>query len=216
MKRTRILVADDHDVVRQGMRVLIESEWGLEICGEAATGREAVALAGELHPDVAVMDVGMPDLGGIEATRQIRQALPDTEVLVFTGHESEVIFHQVFAAGALGCVLKTDARQHLVPAIAALSRHKPYFGPGVSEVVFESYLRGGMLARDAAPDGISPREREIIQLLSEGLSNKEVATTLGISVKTAETHRATIMKKLGFKAFSELVRYAVRNGIVAP
>lgn len=215
-KKIRILIADDHEIVRRGMRPLIESEWGWEICGEASDGREAVAMAELLKPDVVVLDVAMPEINGVDVARQIKKMLPDTEVLVFTGTESESLVHQLFAAGARGCVLKSDAAEHLIPAIKALCEHQPYFGSRVAQVVFESYLKGGLQSDEAAPGGLSPREREIVQLLAEGQSNKEVATTLGISVKTAETHRAAIMKKLGFSAFSELVRYAVRNNIVQP
>ncbi len=215
-KKIRILIADDHDIVRRGMRPLIESEWGWEICGEARDGREAVTLAEELKPDVVVLDVAMPEINGVEVARQIKRLLPETEVLAFTGTESEALVHQLFAAGARGCVLKSDAAEHLIPAIKALCEHQPYLGSRVTQMVFESYLQGGLQSEAVAPDGLSPREREIVQLLGEGKSNKEVATTLGISVKTAETHRAAVMRKLGFSAFSELVRYAVRNHLVQP
>jgi len=216
-KKIRILIADDHEIVRRGMRPLIESEWGWEICGEACDGREALALATQLKPDVVVLDVTMPELNGIDATRQIKRSLPDTEVLVFTGNESEALVHQLFAAGAIGCVLKSEAAQHLIPAIKALCDHQPYLGSRVSQVVFARYLKGGGAA-DNPPEvgGLSAREREVVQLLAEGRSNKEVAAGFGISVKTAETHRAAAMRKLGFSALSELVRYAVRNQIVSP
>ena len=214
MKKTRILIADDHEVVRRGIRFLLGTEEGWEICGEASTGREAVELAEKLRPDVVIIDLSMPELGGIEATRQIKHSLPDTQVLVFTGTESESLVNQLFAAGARGCVLKTEATERLIPAVKALSENKPYLGSKISEMVFNSYLKGGVQPADNAPDGLSPREREIVTLLADGKSNKEVATTLGISVKTVETHRAAIMKKLGFSAFSELVRYAVRNHLV--
>ena len=215
-KKIRILLADDHEIVRRGIRPLIESEWGWEICGEAADGRKAVAMALELKPDIIILDVAMPELGGVEVTRQIRRELPETEVLVFSGQDSEALVHQLFAAGARGFVLKSEAAANLIPAIKALCNHQPYFGARVSGIVFDQYLKGGTSPAQAAPGGITPREREIVQLLAEGKSNKEVATVLGISVKTAETHRASIMRKLGFKAFSELVRYAVRNHIVQP
>lgn len=216
MKKTRILIADDHDVVRHGLRPLIEAEWGWEICAEAENGREAVALALKCRPDVVVLDVAMPELNGVEATRQIRQALPETEVLVLTGQESEALVGQLLDAGARGYLFKTHAGEQLVPAIKALLRGETYFAPGVAEMVLAGYLKGGRGAAPATPGGLSPREREIVQLLGEGKSNKEVGEALGISVKTAETHRANIMRKLGFKAFSELVRFAVRNHIVQP
>jgi DNA-binding NarL/FixJ family response regulator len=213
-KKVRILLADDHDIVRRGIRPLIESEWGWEICGEAVEGRQAVSMALELKPDIVIVDVSMPELGGVEVTRQIKRELPETEVLVFSGQDSEALVHQLFAAGARGFVLKSEAAANLIPAIKALCHHQPYFGAHVSGIVFEQYLKGASSPEQAAPDGLTPREREIVQLLAEGKSNKEVATVLGISVKTAETHRAAVMRKLGFSAFSELVRYAVRNHIV--
>lgn len=215
MKKTRILIADDHDIVRRGLRLLIESEWGWEICGEACNGREAIALARELKPDVVVLDVGMPEVGGVEATREIKQHVPGTEVLAFTGTESETLVHQLFAAGARGCVLKSEAGEHLIPAIKSLCLHQPYLASKISRIVFESYLEGGVAPKDVSPGGLTPREIETVKLLAEGHSNKQVAAELGISVKTVETHRAAIMRKLGFKAFSELVRYAVRNHLVA-
>ncbi len=213
-KKTRILLADDHEIVRRGLRPFIESEWGWEVCGEAADGKKAVELAAELHPDVVVMDVSMPLLGGVEATRQIKRDSPQTQVLIFTGQESESLVHQLFSAGARAFVLKNEAAAQLIPAIKALLEGQPYFGSSVSKIVFDQYLKGGLQGEVTNPDGLSPREREIVQLLAEGKSNKEVAGELGISVKTAETHRAAIMKKLGMQSFSELVRYAVRNHIV--
>lgn len=214
--KVRILIADDHDIVRRGMRPLIESEWGWEICGEAKEGREAVTLAEKLKPDVVVLDVAMPELNGVEVARQIKALLPATEVLAFTGTESETLIHQLFAAGARGCVLKSEAVEHLIPAIKALCAHRPYFGSRISNLVFSSYLQGGLAAAELIPGNLSPREREVVQHLADGKSNKEVASTLGISVKTAETHRAAVMRKLGFTSFSELVRFAVRNHLVQP
>ncbi len=215
-KKVRILLADDHEIVRRGIRPLIESEWGWEVCGEASQGRQAVTMALELKPDILIVDVSMPELSGVEVTRQVRQELPGTEVLVFTGQDSETLVHQLFAAGARGFVFKSEAADHLIPAIKALCNGEPYFGERVSGIVFEQYLKGSLRPDQAAPDGLTPREREIVQLLAEGRSNKEVASTLGISVKTAETHRAAIMRKLGFESFSDLIRYAVRNHIVQP
>jgi DNA-binding NarL/FixJ family response regulator len=213
-KKTRILLADDHEIVRRGIRPLLESEWGWEVCGEATNGREAVEMAAKLKPDIVILDVSMPQLSGVEATRQIKRENPETQVLVFTGQESETLVHQLFSAGARAFVLKNEAAAQLIPSIKALCGGQPYFGSSVSKIIFDQYLKGGLLTEQSAPDGLSPREREIVQLLAEGKSNKEVATALGISVKTAETHRAAIMKKLDMKSFSELVRYAVRNHIV--
>jgi len=215
-KEVRILIADDHDIVLRGLKPLIESEFGWKICGEARHGREAIAMAEKLKPHIVVLDVAMPELNGVDVTLRIKQLLPETEVLAFTGTESETLVHQIFDAGALGCVLKSDAAEHLIPAIKALCDHQPYLGGRVSQIVFASYLKGGVATEQFAPGGLSVREREIVQHLAEGKSNKEVADALGISVKTAETHRAAIMRKLGFTAFSQLVRYAVRNHIVQP
>jgi DNA-binding NarL/FixJ family response regulator len=216
MKKTRILIADDHEIVRRGIRPIIESEWGWEICGEASDGQQAVTMAGELKPDIVILDIMMPLLGGVEATRQIHQALPGTEILIFTGTESEALLHQLFAAGARGCVLKNEAGERLIPAIKALCEHQPFFGSRISQMVFESYLKGGVQPAERAPGGLTPRERQVVQLLAEGKSNKEVGTALGTSVKTVETQRGAIMRKLGFSAFSDLVRYAVRNHLVPP
>ena len=213
----RVLLADDHEVLRRGLRQIIEDQPGWTVCGEAGTGREAVELAMQEKPDVAVVDISMPELNGLEATRQIRKASPRTEVLVFTMHENESLVREVLSAGARGYLMKSDAAQHIVAAIEALSKHKPFFTSNVSETLLEGFLRAGTRT-DAGADRetITPREREIIQLLAEGHSNKAVAAKLGISVKTAETHRATIMRKLGASSVVEIVRYAIRNGIAQP
>lgn len=211
----RILVADDHEIVRQGIRALVQRNSAWEVCGEAGDGRRAVALATELKPDIVMLDLGMPELGGLEAARQIKRALPATEVLIFTGEESEDLIHSVFAVGARAYILKSDISRHLVAAIEALGQHRHYFTNRVSEIVFARYLDGASGAGKEKTEGLTPREREIVQLLAEGKSNKEVAALLGISIKTAETHRATIMHKLRLDAFADLVRYAIRNKIIA-
>ena len=216
MKKLQILIADDHEIVRRGLRPLIESEWGWEVCGEASDGREALALAEKLKPEIVVLDVAMPELNGVEVTRLIKRVLPQTEILAFTGYDSDKVVHQLFAAGALGCVLKTEADQHLIAAIKSLALHKPFFGSRAAEVVFETYRRGVPAGAQSDSPGLSHREREVVQLLSEGNSNKDVARILGVSVRTAETHRIGIMRKLGIDSFAELVRYAVRNEIVSP
>jgi DNA-binding NarL/FixJ family response regulator len=209
----RILVADDHHVVRAGLRALLETESEWEVCAEAANGREAVEKVKEWSPDVAVLDISMPLLNGVEATRQIRKASPKTEVLILTMHESEALIQEAIEAGARGYILKDDADRSLIAAVHALRRHKPYLSSRVSEVFSQTDLSAG---NDSAPDRrrLTPREREILQLLAEGKSNKEIAGVLGISVKTAETHRANIMLKLDFHSITELVRYAVRNKII--
>ncbi len=209
----RILVADDHHVVRTGLRTLLETERGWQVCAEAANGREAVEKAGELKPDVAVLDIGMPLLNGVEATRQIRKLSPKTEVLILTMHDSEVLIQEVLKAGARGYILKDDADRNLIAAVDALRQHKPYLSSRLSEVFSKTVRSAG---EDSASDRrrLTPREREIVQLLAEGKSNKEISGFLGISVKTAETHRANIMLKLNFHSITELVRYAVRNKII--
>jgi DNA-binding NarL/FixJ family response regulator len=214
----RILLADDHDVVRRGLRVLLQEHAGWEICGEAMTGREAVDLAREMQPDVAIIDLMMPDLNGLGVTSQIRKVSERTLVLIFTMHHNETLIHGVLEAGARGYLLKTDAEQHVVTAVETLLRGQPYFSAQVSETVLEGFLRSG---RHAAADSavvprLTPREREIIQLLAEGHRNKKIAQMLGISIKTVETHRTALMRKIGVKSIVELVRYAVRNNLTEP
>ncbi len=215
MKKLRILLADDHEIVRDGIGRLIDREEGWDVCGEATDGRKAVTLAEQLKPDVVVLDIGMPELNGLDATRQIKRLLPKCEVLIFTGEESEQLIHDVFAAGARSYILKSDLGAHLVAAIRALGEHKHYFTNRISEVVFARYFEGETGAGKDKIEGLTPREREIVQLLCEGKSNKEVASVLGISIKTVETHRATTMRKLRLDSFADLVRYAIRNKIVA-
>lgn len=211
----KVIIADDHEIVRQGVRNLLERECDMEICGEATNGRDAVEIAGRLLPDVAILDISMPGLNGIEATRQILKANPKIRVLMFTMHDAEQLVHEVFSAGAKGYLLKADAGRHLISAVRTVASGSHYFSSRLSEVIFESFLRREVPhVTTNNPQKPSTREREIIQLLAEGKSNKEVAGTLGISVKTAETHRAAIMRKLGLHSMSELVRYAIRNHII--
>ncbi len=212
----RILVADDHQVVRTGLRALLESKTGWQVCAEASNGREAVEKASQLKPDVAVLDIGMPLLNGVEATRQIRRLSPQTEILILTMHDSEQLVQEVLGAGAHGYILKDDADRNLVAAVDALRRHKPYLSSRVSDVAsgVGAPLGEGSRTSPHSRSRLTPREREIVQLLAEGKSNKEIAGFLGISVKTAETHRANIMLKLDFHSITELVRYAVRNKII--
>jgi DNA-binding NarL/FixJ family response regulator len=214
MAPLRILVADDHQVVRTGLRTLLESKAGWQVCAEAANGREAVERAGELQPDVAVLDIGMPLLNGVEATRQIRKASPKTEILILTMHDSEHMIQGVLDAGAHGYILKDDADRNLLAAVDSLRRHKPYLSLRVSAAATSAPSDTERVERPARR--LTPREREIVQLLAEGKSNKEIATYLNISVKTAETHRANIMLKMNFHSVTELVRYAVKNKIIQP
>jgi DNA-binding NarL/FixJ family response regulator len=211
----RILIVDDHAVVRRGVRSLLESQPGWEICGEATTGREAVDMARRLQPDVVVMDLSLPELNGLDATRQILKDSPRSEILVLTMHHSEELARNVLQAGARGYVLKSDADESLIAAIESLRQHKPFLTSTVAEFVLDDYMRRVETHDDGvAHPAVTTREREIIQLLAEGKSNKEAASTLGISVKTIEAHRANIMRKLHLRSASELVRYAIRNKIV--
>jgi DNA-binding NarL/FixJ family response regulator len=213
----RILLADDHEVVRRGLSSLLATRPDWQVCGEAQNGREAVALAVKLKPHLAILDLSMPELNGLDATRQIKKEAPETEVLVFSMYESEQFVRDILAAGARGYVLKSDASTQLLTAVDTVSRHKPFFTSEVAERVLEGFLRLGELsAEDGSTPGIlTPREREIVQLLAEARSNKEVASILGISVKTVETHRASIMRKLGITSIVDLVHYAIRNNLVS-
>jgi DNA-binding NarL/FixJ family response regulator len=214
MKTVRILVADDHEVVRQGLRRLLEAKPGWEICGEATTGQEVVEKAKLLKPDIVVLDYIMPGLNGIDATRQIIEKLPRTEVLILTMHWSERLIRGALEAGARGYVLKSDASRDLISAVHALIEHKPFLSPGASGPVLKRYLETPQ--EQATPQVLTPRERQIVQLVAEGKSNKEIATTLKISTKTVEAHRANMMHKLGLSSTSEVVRFAIRNQIIEP
>jgi DNA-binding NarL/FixJ family response regulator len=208
-----IVIVDDHAVVRRGVRALLESQPGWKVLGEAVTGREAVELAKRLQPEVVVMDLSLPELNGLDAARQILRDSPRTEILVLTMHHSEELVRDVLQAGARGYVLKSDADQSLIAAVENLRQHKPFLTSTVTEFVLDDYVhRAG--EESASPAAVTPREREIIQLLAEGRSNKETASALGVSVKTVEAHRANIMRKLRLKSVSDLVRYAIRNKIV--
>jgi len=212
MTPLRILIADDHYVVRAGLRALLESRAGWEVCAEATNGREAVEKAAKHRPEIAVLDISMPLLNGVEVVRQLRKLSPQTEILILTMHESDDLVKQVVEAGARGYILKDDADRILLAAVDALRRHKSYFSTRVSDVVEVVDSRGDVPdSPRASRSRLTPREREIVQLLAEGKGNKEVASLLGISVKTAEAHRANIMLKLNFHSITELVLYAVRN-----
>src|SRR5215203_6492295 len=213
----RILLADDHDVVRRGLKELLEEQVGWTVCAEAANGREAVELAIETRPQVAVLDFSMPELNGLEATRRIRQAVPETEVLIFTMHESDELVRNVLAAGARGYLLKSDAARQLVPAVETLAQHKPFFAGRISEVLLAGFLgQGREKAVPSMTDRLTSREREVVQLLAEGRSNKEIAKSLDLSIKTVESHRAALMRKLDLHSLADLVRFAIRNQIIAP
>jgi DNA-binding NarL/FixJ family response regulator len=216
----RILLADDHEVVRAGLRALLEEQNGWEVVAEAVDGRDAVEKATKFKPDVVVIDIAMPSLNGLEAVRQIVKSVPNSKVLVLTMYDSDPLIQQVLQAGARGYLLKSDAGRDLVSAIEALRRNKTFFTPKVSQMVLEGYLDKSPKEKvegEVEPESLrlTSRQREIVQLLAEGKSSKEVAAVLGLSVKTAETHRANIMRKLDCHSVTELVRYAIRNHIIA-
>jgi DNA-binding NarL/FixJ family response regulator len=209
----RILLADDHETVRKGLRSILGARPDWEICGEAANGREAVEEAKRLLPDLVIMDIGMPGLNGLGATRQIIRELPGTEVLILTMHDSEQIVWEVLDAGARGFVMKSDAGRELIAAAEALLEHKLSLTSRISEILLRAYLSKTPRADSSQ---LSVREQETLELLAEGKSNKEVSEALHISVKTAEAHRSRLMKKLNLRNISELMRYAVRKGIILP
>jgi DNA-binding NarL/FixJ family response regulator len=202
----RILLADDHDIVRRGLRDMIKCHPGWEVCGEARDGREAVAMAAELKPDVAVVDMAMPFLDGIAATREIRVVSPKTEVLVFTMHESEDLAAAVLAAGGRGCLLKAAAVRSVVTAIETIAAHRPYFPADATDAQRDVFRRASL----------SPREREIVRLLADGLDRHAIAERLGVAERTVKAHQEAAMGKTGARSVAGLVRYAVRNRIMEP
>jgi len=212
----RILLADDHEVVRRGLCAILQNKSEWEVCGEAKDGIDAVEKAKRLKPDAAIIDIGMPNLNGLDATRQIVDALPQTKVLVLTLYESDDMIQQVLNAGARGFLLKSDAGRNLVAAVEALRRSGTYFTSKVAEMVRDGYLKRNtepvLLASKRTR--LTFRERQLVQLLAEGKSTRQAALALGMSVKTAETHRSNVMRKLQLHSISELVLYAVRNRIV--
>lgn len=212
---TRILIADDHELFRRGVAAELTQVQGWLVAGEATNGRDAVALAASLKPDIVVLDLTMPELNGLEAARQIVLADPSARILILTAHESEQLVREVLSAGAQGYVLKSDAGRTLVTALRELLEGRSFFTSNVARMVLEGYLRSE--SREAVPaQTLSAREREIVQLLAEGNSNKDIARALNISVKTAETHRSNVMRKMEFDSLAELVRYAIRNNIIEP
>jgi DNA-binding NarL/FixJ family response regulator len=215
MKEVRILIADDHELMRKGLAATLGEIPGWSVVAQAENGRRAVELAESIQPDIVILDMTMPELNGLEATRQILAARSSARVLILTAHESEQLVREVLNAGAQGYVLKSDAGRALIAAVEALLDGRPFFTSKVARIVLDGFLRssdGGGAAESL--QSLSPREREIVQLLAEGKSNKEVARALGITVKTAETHRSNIMRKMQFGSLSDLIRYAIRNNIV--
>lgn len=218
MTPVRLLIADDHEIVRKGLRTVLETRQGWVVVAEASDGREALEKAEELNPHVTILDISMPEMNGLEAARRIKKRVPETKILVLSVHDSDSLIQQVLETGARGYILKSDAARDLVTAVDALLCNKTFFTRRVEQVVQDGYL--GKIGSDGQ-DGpelnalrLTARQREIVQLLAEGKSSKEVATELDISVKTAETHRANIMRRLECHSVTELVRYAVRNHII--
>jgi DNA-binding NarL/FixJ family response regulator len=217
LNNLRILIADDHEVVRRGLTALLSSRPGWIVCAEASRGREAVALAVQHRPDIVVMDIVMPGLNGLDATRQIRQMLPRTKVVILSFHYSDELVREVVDAGARGYILKSDASRDLLNAVEALANNQSFFTSGAAHVPLDGFGDPPSAAQPPLTRrSLTTREREVVQLLAEGKRCKEVAMVLGISVKTAETHRANIMRKLEMHSVSALVRFAVKNKMIEP
>jgi DNA-binding NarL/FixJ family response regulator len=214
----RILIADDHDLMRRGVKTLIESHAGWEVCGEARTGREAVALTLEIVPDIAILDIGMPDMNGLEAASKIRTVSANTEILILSGHYSDQLIREIVNAGIRGYILKSDSDRDLAIAVETLAKHKPFFTRYATEMIHSTFSLGQRLTKTPQSLGarLTAREREVVKLLSGGMKSKKVASALGISIKTVETHRSNAMRKLDLHNMNELVRYAVRNQIIEP
>jgi len=216
LRRLRVLLADDHNLIRAGLRLVISQEPDFQVVGEAGNGRQAVEMARELKPDVVVMDIGMPDLNGIEACRQILNDVPDSHVVMLSMHSDEGYVLRALKAGARAYLLKDSAEADLARAIRAAAGGKSFFSPAVAKLLLDDYIR--KLQRTGAEDSyelLTPREREILQLVAEGKSSKDIANLLSLSVYTVETHRANILQKLNLKSVAELILYAVRKGIIS-
>ena len=206
----RIMIVDDHDAVRRGVRYLVESKPYYQVVGEAANGREALDLARETSPDIAILDYSLPELNGLELAHGLKRAYPRIEILLYTMHDREDVIMEVLRAGVRGFVLKSDTERHLIAALDALSIHRPYFSGAISETLLEKFLES---KPQPAASSLTHREREVVQQIAEGRINKEIAQQLSISVKTVETHRASAMHKLKLRTTADLVRYAVQQGL---
>ncbi len=216
MSTIRVLLAEDHTIVREGLRLLLESQSDITVVGEAGSGREAVSLAQQHHPDVVIMDLHMPDLNGLEATRLIRDLLPDVQVLVLTMYESDEYFFQAIEAGAAGYVLKKAATDDLVRAVRAVAQGDAFLYPSMARRLLEDYRQRKQPLPTSGLAALSEREREVFMLLAQGLTNQQIAEKLVISPSTVQTHRAHIMEKLGLKTTADLIRYAIRHGLIEP
>jgi DNA-binding NarL/FixJ family response regulator len=214
MDKIRILLADDHTILRDGIRALLEDEPNMVLVGEAEDGRTAVKLACELKPDVVIMDIAMPLLNGLEATRQIKRELPDTEVLILSMHDNEEYIRQVLAAGAMGYILKDAAARELINAIKTVQRGEAVLSTAITRLVIEDYLRWGDVQPADNSSNLTPREREVLQLIAEGYTNKQIAEILNLSIKTIQSHRANLMNKLDLHDRGELIKYAIQKKII--
>jgi DNA-binding NarL/FixJ family response regulator len=215
-ERMRILIADEHEIVREGLRVMVERERGWEVCGVAGSGTEAIDLAQKLKPDTIILDSKIPKAGGLEVLKQIRRVVPETEILVLSASASDDLIEQVLEAGVKGYVRKADAGRLLVPALKSLQNHKTFLTEETSAPLFSRLLTsgGGERKDSSTNETLTAREKEIVRLLAEGKSNKEIASALGISIRTGETHRAALMRKLRLNSLAAVVRYAIRTGMI--
>ena len=214
MSKIRVLLADDHAILRSGIRALLEDEPDLEVVGEAEDGHEVIRMAAELEPDIVLIDIAMPRLNGLEATRRIMQANPQAKILILSMHENEEYVRQVFASGAMGYILKDAAVRELLGAIRAIYRGEVVLSPAITRLVVEDYLRWGDLQMNHMDSGLSPREREVLQLIAEGYTNSEIAGILSISIKTVQSHRGNLMRKLDLHDRGELIKYAIQKKII--
>lgn len=210
-RHVRLMLVDDHEVVRQGVRSLVEAEFNWTLCAEAGSSHEALEAAAEANPDIIIVDISLPNISGLDLIIEFRKLLPKVEILVLTMHDSEKIMAQALRAGARGYLLKSDGGDKLIEALRALARHQTYFSPAVSETLLQSYLHSSL---ETEREQLTPRERQIVKLVAEGNSNKRIAMILKVSIKTVETHRSSAMRKIGAKSSADLTLYAARNELV--